>query len=92
MKENIMSKHFKEMTAFKSRQRNEWNQLLKTQEATLAKEKDVTKLARDFTKQRDEHNKKFQEEWKEVVQRQQKELEEFKKTKQLQQPDKDRER
>lgn len=92
MKENIMTRHFKEMTEFKSRQKNEWNQLLKTQEETLAKEKDVAKLPRLFTEQRDAHNKKFKDEWKEIMQRQEKELEEFKKTKQLQKPDKDRER
>lgn len=83
MATNILTKHFSEMTAFKNLQKKEWSSLLKEQENWLANNSNVAGVAERFQKERDEHNKKFAQDRKDLLERQQKELEEFKKLKQL---------
>lgn len=92
MATNILTKHFNEMTEFKARQKKEWRLLLKGQEASLQNNKDVVGIAERFSKERDDHNKKFAEAKKDLLGKQQKELEELKKQKELKRSDDEMER
>lgn len=81
MATNVISNHVKELLDFKIQQKREWNELLKSQEKELAKNDNVAGLAERFAKEREEHNKRFEKARKEVIDRQQKEMEQSKQTK-----------
>ncbi len=82
-KNNIMLKHSKESLALKVQQKDEWKELLKNQNKQLLENDNVVGMAERFSHERDEHNKRFERAKKEMIERQQKELEEAKKIQQL---------
>ena len=78
-KGTIMQKHSSESLKLNIEQKKEWNQLLKNQEAELSNNENLVGLAERFAQKREEHNKLYAKEKTELLQRQQKELEEYKK-------------
>ena len=82
-KNNIMLKHANESLALKVQQKNEWKELLKNQNKKLLENDNVVGIAERFSQERDDHNKRFERAKKEMIERQQKELEEVKKIQQL---------
>lgn len=82
-KNNIMLKHANESLALKVQQKNEWKELLKNQNKKLLENENVVGIAERFYQERDDHNKRFERAKKEMIERQQKELEEAKKIQQL---------
>ena len=75
---NIMVTHIKERSTLRRAQRGEWYQLLNDQEKSLMEKEDTTGLAATFQKEREEYNKRFAREKAALVEKQQKELEEYK--------------
>lgn len=79
MTESMLSKkHNSELIEFDVRRKQQWRDLLKGHQERLENESNVAGFAETFAKERDDHNKKFEKEKKDLKDRQQKEIEEWK--------------
>ena len=78
---SLMYQHVKETAELKRREKSAWNQLFTDQETALMNSDGKLNLAAQFEKEREEHNQFFAKEKADLMQKQQKELEEYKKTK-----------
>lgn len=79
MANDLLKKHGKEMFDFKVERNKAWKELGKKQEKELVKNTNMVGMAERFAQEREDHNKQFEKAKTDLIQKQQKELEEYKK-------------
>lgn len=81
MANDLITKHGKQIFDLKVERNKAWKELGKRQEKELIKNTNMVGMAERFAQEREEHNKQFEKAKSDLILKQQKELEEYKKLK-----------